>query len=81
MKTTIEISDALLDGAKRRAAEQGTTLRALVEEGLRAILASEEAPGGFTLRDASVAGKGLRPDVREGGWDRVLELTYEGHGG
>ena len=81
MKTTIEISDALLGAAKRRAREQGISLRALVEEALRAILASEEASGAFTLRDASVAGSGLRPDVREGGWDRVLELTYEGHGG
>lgn len=81
MKTTIEISDALLEAAKRRAAERGTTLRSLVEEGLRAVLGSEEAPGGFVLRDASVVGRGLRPGVREGGWERILEAAYEGHGG
>lgn len=80
MKTTIDVSDALLQAAKRTAAERGTTLRALVEEGLRTVLSSELSARAFTLRDASVDGRGLRPDVREGGWDRVLELTYEGHG-
>jgi hypothetical protein len=22
-----------------------------------------------------------RPDVREGGWERIVEMAYEGHGG
>ena len=35
MKTTIELSDALLEAAKRLAQSRGTTLRAVVEEGLR----------------------------------------------
>ncbi len=81
MKTTIEISDALFEAAKRRAGERGTTLRALVEEGLRGVLAVPTAGQTFALRDGSVGGKGLRPDVREGGWERIAELTYEGHGG
>ena len=81
IKTTIEISDALLDAAKRQAGESGTTLRAVVEAGLRAVLDSAPNDATFVLRDASVRGKGLGPDVREGGWDRIAELTYEGHGG
>ena len=81
MKTTIEISDALFEAAKRRAAKRGTTLRALVEEGLRGVLEVSPADQAFVLRDASVGGKGLRPDVREGGWERIAEMTYEGHGG
>ncbi len=80
MKTTIELSDALLEAAKRRARAQGTTLRAVVEEGLRAVLSRSASEAPFTLRDASVGGKGLRPEVREGGWERVAELIYEGHG-
>jgi Arc/MetJ family transcription regulator len=81
MKTTIEISDALLSAAKRRAGERGTTLRALVEEGLRNLLAEAPPGGAFTLRDASVDGHGLQPGVREGSWERIADLTYEGRGG
>jgi len=39
MKTTLEIDDRLLERAKRRAATEGTTLRAVVEDALRARLA------------------------------------------
>jgi Arc/MetJ family transcription regulator len=38
MKTTIELPDELFVAAKRRAAEDRTTLRAIVERGLRAQL-------------------------------------------
>jgi hypothetical protein len=81
MKTTIDLSDALLEAAKRHAKARGTTLRAVVEEGLRAILEREASVGTFCLRDASVDGRGLRPEVREGGWERIAELVYEGQGG
>ncbi|MBT8396067.1 MAG: type II toxin-antitoxin system VapB family antitoxin [Gemmatimonadetes bacterium] len=81
MKTTIEVSDALLEAAKRHARARGTTLRTVVEEGLRAVLSREGPMVSFKLRQASVDGHGLRPDVREGGWDRIAELVYEGHGG
>ncbi|MBM4269227.1 MAG: DUF2191 domain-containing protein [Deltaproteobacteria bacterium] len=39
MKTTLEIDDRLLERAKRHAASHGTTLRAVVEDALRARLA------------------------------------------
>ena len=35
MKTTIEIPQTLLDEARKLASQEGTTLRALVAEGLR----------------------------------------------
>lgn len=81
MKTTVEISDALFEAAKRAAHERGTTLRSLIEEGLRSVLEPTPGPSAFRLRDASVSGHGLRADVRDGGWDRIAELTYEGRGG
>jgi Arc/MetJ family transcription regulator len=81
MKTTIDIADALLDEAKRVAAKEGTTVRALVEQGLRRALAERRRGGRFRLRRASFRGKGLQPGVRELGWERIRELAYEGRGG
>ncbi|MCK6555950.1 type II toxin-antitoxin system VapB family antitoxin [Candidatus Binatia bacterium] len=39
MKTTLDIDDRLLERARRYASSRGTTLRAVVEEALRARLA------------------------------------------
>jgi Arc/MetJ family transcription regulator len=80
MKTTIDIADALLAEAKRIAAEQRTTLRELVEQGLRGVIEHRRQRVGFTLRDASFAGNGLRPEVADGSWQRLRDLAYEGRG-
>jgi hypothetical protein len=44
MKTTIELPDDLFVAAKRRAAEDRTTLKALIERGLRAQLGRRARP-------------------------------------
>ena len=80
MKTTVEISDALLETARKVAAREGTTLRELIEAGLRLTLAERKKPGEFKLRKASFRGKGLQPGVRGAGWDRLREIAYEGRG-
>jgi len=82
MKTTIDLADPLLDEARALAQRDGTTLRALVEQGLRLVIAQHRrrtAP--FRLRDASFAGNGLRPEIEGASWDRLRELAYEGRGG
>jgi hypothetical protein len=57
MKTTLDISDALFHSAKALAQQNQTTLRALVEEGLRLVLRQRQAmQNTFQLRDASVGG-------------------------
>jgi hypothetical protein len=72
MKTTVEISDALLKAAKRHARARGVTLRTLLEEGLRRVLREQPAPR-FRLRRASFRGDGsIGPD----GWDGVRDLIY-----
>jgi Arc/MetJ family transcription regulator len=80
MKTTIEISDALLAAAKERAATEGTTLRALVELGLRRVLEDREKAAPFKLRQVTFGGKGLTPEFRDGGWEKIRDAIYEGHG-
>lgn len=81
MKTTVEISDSLAQEAKRLAARQKTTLRALIEAGLRIVLKAERSRTPFQLRDASFRGSGLQPEFRSGSWERIREAAYEGRGG
>jgi hypothetical protein len=59
MKTTIELSDALFHSAKELASKSQTTMRALVEEGLRRVLSDAQAKTqpAFKLKDASVRGE------------------------
>lgn len=61
MKNTIELSDPLFKSAKQLAEQSRTTLRALVEEGLRRVLAESpaKAPSAFKLQNASVHGKAM----------------------
>lgn len=80
MKTTVEISDPLFAQAKKVAARRGTTVRALIEKGLRHVVAQGRAPGRFKLPDASYGSGGLRPEA-QGGWERIRDLAYEGRGG
>jgi hypothetical protein len=42
MRTTIRLDEALLERAKREAHRRGETLTALIERGLRLVLASPE---------------------------------------
>jgi hypothetical protein len=82
MKTTVEISDALLNESRKIAAREGVTLRALIEQGLRQVIAQRaRAHGPFRLRKASFRGQGLTPEARAAGPDRLREMAYEGRGG
>lgn len=80
MKTTIEISDALLAEARSIAGREETTLRELVEEGLRLVVQTRKSRGRFKLRGASFKGKGLQPGVAGLGWSQLRDLIYDGRG-
>jgi predicted DNA-binding ribbon-helix-helix protein len=81
MKTTIDIPDPVLDEVRKLAEREGTTVKALVERGLRRVLTDDRKRSAFTLRKASFKGKGLRPELENASWDRLRELAYEGRGG
>jgi CRISPR/Cas system-associated protein Csm6 len=81
MKTTVEIPDALLEKARKLASREGTTVRALIEEGLRRIIAERKRAGVFRLRRATFKGDGLQPQLAGAAWDQIRALAYEGRGG
>ena len=78
MKTTIDIADALLVRAKRHAQRSGIPLRAVVEEGLRRVLAAEDVPAPYQLPDLSV-GDACDPDPLESmSWADLRDEIYGG---
>jgi len=81
MRTTVEIPDALLQEARNVAASEGTTIRAMVEEGLRQVLSQRKSIKDFRLRKATFKGKGLQSGVSGASWETIREMAYEGRGG
>lgn len=79
MRTSIELSRALFLRAKKLARERRTTLRSLVEEGLRRVLDEPRVP--FRMEDLSFRGDGLVAGLDETDWDRIRDRSYEGRGG
>ncbi|MDX2091599.1 MAG: hypothetical protein SFX73_27310 [Kofleriaceae bacterium] len=78
MKTTVEISDPLLERAKRHARKVGKPLRALIEEGLRRVLDARPEPQAAKLVDVSV-GKAGDPDPLEAfSWQDLRDEIYGG---
>ena len=80
MKTTIEVQDDLLERSKRLARQEGTTLRAVIEEGLqlalRARAQQERQP--FAVRPFE--GDGLTPEFQSAGWERIRQEIYRDRG-
>jgi len=80
MKTTVEISDDLFTRTREVAQREGTTLRALIEEGLEAVLARREQKVAYRWPDLSVTGEGLLPEIEEGAWEPLRDRIYTGRG-
>ncbi|MFH1114371.1 MAG: DUF2191 domain-containing protein [Pseudomonadota bacterium] len=81
MKTRVQLPDSLYEEARKLAAEERTTFKALVEEGLRLIISKRKQTGVFRLRKASFRGTGLQPRLAGASWDQIRENIYEGRGG
>ena len=81
MKTTLDISDPLLNEARKIAARENTTLRALVEQGLRQVVKERKKPQKkFKLRKVGFKGEGLAPEFQNASWAEILEEAYRGRG-
>jgi hypothetical protein len=78
MKTTVEIADPLFREARRAAERDGTTLRELIELGLRRVLDERRTRTRepYKLPDCSNRHAKLQPWIREGDWTQIREIIY-----
>ena len=81
MKTTVHIPDSLFSEAQKLAARENTTLKALVQEGLRKVVDEHRKAKPFRLRRASFKGDGINPDLAQAPWERIRDMAYAGRGG
>jgi len=80
MKTTIQLPDSLLNEVRKLAKEEQTILKALMEEGLRRIIAERRQRGSFKLRRVTFKGSGLQANMKGANWERIRDISYKGHG-
>jgi len=80
MKTSVEIPDSLFEQAKRLARRERTTMKALIEEGLRRLIAERKALKPFKLRRVTFRGKGLQTRMAGAGWQAMRDTIYEERG-
>ena len=80
MKTTVEIPDELYSRARRRAKEEGITLRSLIVDGLRLSLelGSMGIRQPFRLRDQSVGDPNDSDPLAELSWAELRDEIYGG---
>lgn len=75
MKTTVEIADELLARARKTADRNGTTLRALIEEGLQLALKTRRV-GDKEFRLPTVRGEPLSAEMLARGMHAEILDTY-----
>jgi hypothetical protein len=80
MKTTVEVPDSLLRQAKQVAVKERTTVKALMEQGLRLVVAERKRGAGFTLRKAAFRGDGLVAGRSLQDWAAIRDLVYSERG-
>jgi predicted transcriptional regulator len=75
-RTTVRLPPDLVRRAKHKAAEQGRSLTALIEEGLRRVVDESRTakPVARTLPRVSAAKGGLAPGMK---WDRLSASVKE----
>jgi hypothetical protein len=75
MRTTVDINDALLRTAKKRAADENATLREILDRALRQYLSAAQPRRGFKLRWKPHQGGGhLQPGVVLEDRDSLFEI-------
>ena len=73
MRTTLDISDELFRQTKRRAADEGTTFRSIVEAALRSYLAGQKPSSDYRLAWPTRRGT-IQPGVDLSDRDALFDL-------
>jgi len=80
MKTTIELPDELIRQARRVVQQEGSTLRALVEEGLQRSLEARRQAVCRKLDFPTYGGSGLTKEFQGTSWSKIRDEIYREHG-
>ena len=78
-KTTVELPDSLLRQAKRVALKEHTTVKALIERGLRIVIGNSSRRR-FALKKASFRGDGLVSGRSLQDWNAIRDAVYSERG-
>jgi hypothetical protein len=76
VKTTVDIADDLLKRSQQLAKREGSTLRAVLEEGLRLVLKDRRTPGSRAFRFPTFGRGGLNAEFRDADWEKIRTTIY-----
>ena len=71
MKTTIDIADDLLKRSQQLAKREGSTLRAVLEEGLRLVLKDRRTPRSRPFHFPTFGTDGPKREFRDADWEKI----------
>lgn len=78
IRTTVELPDTLHHAVRKYAVLHGMTIRAVVEAGLKQVLASEPVTAEpFRLKRCAFKGEGV---AQGADWADIRANIYDGHG-
>lgn len=80
MKTTVELPDDLLERSKAIARRENSTLKALIEEGLRLALRERMRKPAAPFTVQPFRGDGLSPEFTGAGWETLRDEIYRDRG-
>lgn len=79
MRTSVEITDSLYEQARELAHRRNSTLRELIERGLRKVVREEQddrVDKKFKLRNITYGKGGLKDEFKDASWEEQLEVIH-----
>ena len=80
MKTTVELPDDLLERSKAVARRENSSLKALIEEGLRMALRARQQSRRKAFSVQAFHGDGLTSEFADADWEKIRAEVYRDRG-